>query len=371
MYKKVHSAAGPQAKVIVAGYPVLFDGATRGFMLSKYEMGLINETAEWLDEQLAALVDEVSSEVDPGTEWLHYVSVVEAFRGRGAYTANEYINRIIVPPGEQDIPGTKVASAYSIHPNDRGAAAYADAVQDVIDVLEAERVASAGADIASNTVGDGFPVRSEAGWDALAAYQAYLSDILDQCDTTYNGYPAISYQGRGEITYEYYYAFAVGYFGDDIPYLLVCSGNENDLGISGANPIVLYGYDRSTGSVVEKNSCSTLGNLVDAQFYEAPQESDDPKTGEVELFFDGQGSSVRNWLTGNAFDDALHGNYLSVERNEDGSYEAWVCGGFAADPYGAQPLDPLEGKSLFEREYLTPCDTGFYVFNDENIKSLL
>ena len=174
VYKEIHVVAGPQAKVIVAGYPILFDGATMGFGISKYEIGLINEAAEWFDEQLASLVYEVSSEFDPDTDWLHYVSVVEAFRKHGAYTVGEYINRIIIPPGVQDIPGTELASAYSIHPNDRGAAAYAAAVQDVV-----------------KSAAEEFMQSLEGWWASVGGLSSYTS----------SGYRSVLYIHDGVVEY--------------------------------------------------------------------------------------------------------------------------------------------------------------------------
>ncbi|MBQ9001554.1 MAG: VWA domain-containing protein, partial [Eggerthellaceae bacterium] len=71
------------------------------------------------------------------------VVVAEAFFSHEAYSTEEYINKVILyQAGNQDLVKDikrAPASAYSIHPNQKGAQAYADCVQAMIDQIEAAK----------------------------------------------------------------------------------------------------------------------------------------------------------------------------------------------------------------------------------------
>ena len=69
---------------------------------------------------------------------IRFVSVEDAFRGHEAYTSDPYINEIMWISRSQDLK-ISVTSAYSMHPNAKGAQAYAMCVQDAIDEIEATR----------------------------------------------------------------------------------------------------------------------------------------------------------------------------------------------------------------------------------------
>ena len=211
--------------------------------------------------------------------------------------------------------------------------------------------------------------RSQESVKALHAYQAFLQDILDGCNGTYNLLPSALSDSLSSLTQ--YRGFAIGYFGDDdIPALLVYEDNVTGLG-ERCGYLGLYSYDSSTDSVYELNSCNANLKVTDARFYDAPPIGDG--MGAVELFTERDDSSTRLWLSADPDNPDLgrSGRYLSVSE-EDGNYYAWSCGPFDAEPYGgSQPLDPAEGRELYERNDYVAGDTVFYLFSQENIDSIV
>ena len=140
-YKDIENAAGKQAAIIVAAYPKLFN--PKGFTVSAGLVKLkvkaetvkkVNDATEQLNAEISALVDECRKE---GMN-IWFAPVQDEFDGHEAYTKDPYINGVILGTQEDDISdATGGYSAYSIHPNEKGAKAYAKAVQKVIDKLEA------------------------------------------------------------------------------------------------------------------------------------------------------------------------------------------------------------------------------------------
>ncbi|MFR5069105.1 MAG: vWA domain-containing protein [Eubacteriales bacterium] len=66
-----------------------------------------------------------------------FVSVEEAFDGHGAYSNDAFLNEVHFGSKSQDLESSLIApSAYSMHPNEKGAEAYADCVQAKIDEIE-------------------------------------------------------------------------------------------------------------------------------------------------------------------------------------------------------------------------------------------
>ena len=61
------------------------------------------------------------------------------FAGHGAYSDDPYINPVYPGSLDQDLKTFMVASYYSMHPNEKGAEAYARCVQAMIDSLEAAK----------------------------------------------------------------------------------------------------------------------------------------------------------------------------------------------------------------------------------------
>lgn len=138
-YFDIAEKAGKQAKIIVVGYPRLFNeegfSASLGFLkvdISGEITTKVDAACDMLDQQYAALVEECRAE---GLD-IYYVSVIDAFKGHEAYTADPYINSIIAKASAQDLSSSSMVSAYSMHPNESGAKAYAKAVQKAIDGIE-------------------------------------------------------------------------------------------------------------------------------------------------------------------------------------------------------------------------------------------
>lgn len=133
-YEEIADKAGSSAKIIVAGYPKLLKQTGSGVLFSPEEAQRINSNVTKFNQALSAIVDSCH---DSGMS-ICFVSVEDAFDGHEAYTEEAYINEIILGSRSQDLTDKLLAaSAYSIHPNARGAEAYASCVQAKIDELEA------------------------------------------------------------------------------------------------------------------------------------------------------------------------------------------------------------------------------------------
>lgn len=129
-YKDIEATAGPQAHIIVAGYPKLL-AADGGGLFNKNEATLINSKVVFFNSEIERIVDECASS---GMK-ISFVSVLDAFEGHEAYTEEPYIFGVELH-NKQDISDTSVASSKSMHPNEVGAEAYARCVQMEINRLE-------------------------------------------------------------------------------------------------------------------------------------------------------------------------------------------------------------------------------------------
>ena len=125
-YQAIHSKA-PNAKIIVAGYPKLFDPAG-GFGVNPEEATLINNTVSKFNDQIEQNVIS-SSLID---DFIDFVDVETKFEGHGAYSHEAWLNDIILLPQSQDLNKKTIASSYSVHPNKDGAKAYAECVNEYI-----------------------------------------------------------------------------------------------------------------------------------------------------------------------------------------------------------------------------------------------
>ena len=132
-YKRIADVA-KNAKIIVVGYPELLDENGSGLFIDSNEAKSINWAVRMVDQMLRRLVKECS---DEGMD-IHYVSVIDAFKGHAAYSDDPYINPVYYGPilKDQDLTDKGLSSAYSMHPNEKGAAAYAACVQAKINELE-------------------------------------------------------------------------------------------------------------------------------------------------------------------------------------------------------------------------------------------
>ena len=140
-YEKLAEKA-PNADIIVAGYPGLFDREGAGWLISELEADAVNEKVTMFNNALEGIVDGLA---DRGKN-IHFVSVEEAFTGHEAYASNNWLNPVTVPPKSDDLVeldtsniADTIASAYSIHPNARGAQEYARLINQKIAEIEANK----------------------------------------------------------------------------------------------------------------------------------------------------------------------------------------------------------------------------------------
>ena len=132
-FADVAARAGEQACILVAGYPYPLVDEAADSVFPRDSAVILNEAACFFCAELVNLVDECRSE---GMN-ICYVGVGSAFEGHGAYAEDPYINPVISLAGQQDLDDLAVVSSASMHPNLKGAEAYARCVQDAIDQLEA------------------------------------------------------------------------------------------------------------------------------------------------------------------------------------------------------------------------------------------
>lgn len=133
-YQDIAAKAGPQARIIVAGYPQLLSENGNGIFISRDEAAMINTAVSNFNNEIENLVTSCKA----SDMKICFVSVEEAFKGHGAYSDDPYINNVIFAAKPEDLKDIQITSAYSIHPNYSGARAYAECVQKKIDALEAD-----------------------------------------------------------------------------------------------------------------------------------------------------------------------------------------------------------------------------------------
>ena len=138
-YNLISQSAGSQAKIIIAGYPELIYKDGSGFLFSEKDARLINKNVRKFNKVLKGLVEDCSNN---GMN-IYFVDVESAFKDHQAYAPDEYINGFIALSKEDDLDCLSLFSGYSFHPNDKGAQAYADCVNAVIQNIAEEEKAKA------------------------------------------------------------------------------------------------------------------------------------------------------------------------------------------------------------------------------------
>ena len=137
VYNDLWTKIGKKGTIIVAGYPQLLDpeGGKIIFKLGfdQTDAARINEEVSKFNDAIEQVVLNVKKEKQVN---IYFVSVEDAFIGHGAYADEPYINGVVCPSTTEDLKDD-LKSAYSIHPNEKGAAAYASCVQEMIDWIEA------------------------------------------------------------------------------------------------------------------------------------------------------------------------------------------------------------------------------------------
>ena len=134
-YKDIKNKAKGNPKIIVAGYPKLLDQEGKGALFSLQEATWINGSVRIFNWEIENLINDCKKS---GME-IYFAPVEEAFDGHEAYSDDPYINGVILGKQAEDLM-FDVASAYSMHPNFKGAKAYAQCVQKKINELEKEQV---------------------------------------------------------------------------------------------------------------------------------------------------------------------------------------------------------------------------------------
>ncbi len=146
-YHEIYKAGTVGSKkpcILVAGYPRLLDPKGKGLLISKVEATWINEKVTFFNEQIEDVVNTCKRE---GMN-IVFVDVEKEFGDHGAYAYDAWINKVILMPRDSDInkyvfvekqgkyKADNLASARSMHPNKKGASAYAKCVQNQIMELE-------------------------------------------------------------------------------------------------------------------------------------------------------------------------------------------------------------------------------------------
>ena len=137
-YQSIENQAGPQAAILITGYPKLLDKSGKGFLISQEEATTVNYNVTRFNNTIASVVNECRNN---GMN-IHFVSVEEAFDvdgGHQAFSSDPWINGIILLAKDQDIDDSSLVSAYSMHPNARGAQAYAQCVNAKISEIEGKK----------------------------------------------------------------------------------------------------------------------------------------------------------------------------------------------------------------------------------------
>ncbi|MBO5609975.1 MAG: SGNH/GDSL hydrolase family protein [Eubacterium sp.] len=138
VYTNISDSAGPQAKVLVAGYPQLFSGSTL-YLSNKLFV------AEAVEVDLAVnkfnkLISSLTEECRKENKEVYYVSVESGFLGHGAYSISPYVSGIWLKCfnviRDLDDKDDSFISSKSMHPNEKGAEVYRKCIQDKIDGLE-------------------------------------------------------------------------------------------------------------------------------------------------------------------------------------------------------------------------------------------
>ena len=154
LYREIlENYADEETALIVAGYPRLFSENIKGELIYSESMansllGLVTITKAEAEAVNSAVMlfngiiqDMVDDLYEDGYN-IYFVDVAdsEQFKGHEAYSANPALNPVVLLKQSEDLTNDSLdlfVSAYSMHPNDAGAQAYADCVQKKIDELEA------------------------------------------------------------------------------------------------------------------------------------------------------------------------------------------------------------------------------------------
>ncbi len=140
--KDIHANA-PNATIIQAGYPKLYVDGGSGWSASKNEAKLVNEKVSGFNALIRERIELLDNTMD-----VRFVNIEKKFAGHSAYSHNNkagvdgaWLNPVIIPSRDDDLKQgiLGISSAASMHPNEYGARAYAEAVNAVIEQADGDR----------------------------------------------------------------------------------------------------------------------------------------------------------------------------------------------------------------------------------------
>lgn len=167
-YEAVREKTGENTHIIVAGYPKLVSFSStvldypkgsyvfpikKQWFFSPAEAKKINDSVSKFNKK----IEEIITKDLKSDDKLYFASVEQEFSGHEAYSIDSYINPVMLNRSQdlkefslKDVKNT-LASAYSMHPNDKGTKAYARCVQKVIDDIEKNEISSLEEKLISDT----------------------------------------------------------------------------------------------------------------------------------------------------------------------------------------------------------------------------
>lgn len=133
----------PKATIIVAGYPKLLDKYGKGALINIFEAKMVNEKISAFNDEIEKLVIKCRTRTTKPID-IWFVDVEEEFSGHEAYSKDwfkdvSWINPIQIGAKREDINDQEMVSAYSMHPNEKGAQAYARCVNAKIAEIENQK----------------------------------------------------------------------------------------------------------------------------------------------------------------------------------------------------------------------------------------
>lgn len=250
-YHNIANCSGSQTNIIVAGYPKLFDsdGGMYG-VFSKSEAKMINSCVSIFNNVIEEIVYECVNEDGMN---IYFVSVEDAFDGHGAYSNDEYINGVIPLWKPEDLKDFQLFSAYSMHPNEKGARVYADCVQAKIDEIEAKTInGSSHAGDISNSI-DNLNMKD--------VFRDFLRDNYENADRYDNGFP-VHYHDAPDNSGETWMWYAIDDFDSDGQEELIVhkSFYENEYSTTALQGLFFYEYKNN--NVELEYDAYFLGEMV-------------------------------------------------------------------------------------------------------------
>ena len=138
VYKDIQDAVGPQAEIIVTGYPKLFNKTGGGGLVHEKEATIVNDNVTLFNIE----IEEIVFACQKAGMKIHFVNIEEEFDKNGghmAYTSDPWLEGIILLAMYEDLDQTAIGSPYSVHPNEKGAQAYARCVNAKIAQIVSEK----------------------------------------------------------------------------------------------------------------------------------------------------------------------------------------------------------------------------------------